>query len=250
MQTKTFQTPPAPPPSDGARIQKLPAADRGRTRFGWLDSRHSFSFGEYFDADRMGYRSLRVLNDDVVSPGQGFGLHPHRDAEIFTYVISGAVQHRDSLGNEGHITAGNLQYISAGDGVMHSEFNASKSEPVHFLQIWLRPNEHGGEPRYAEKVLGDAARPNALTLLFDPTGRDGAQAIRQDAEIYFGKLESGKSLPLDFAKDRYVWIQQISGKVLVGGESLEPGDGITISGTEGLTLQAERDAEFLVFALS
>lgn len=250
MQTKTFQNQQTAPPTEGARIQKLPAADRGRTRFGWLDSRHSFSFGEYFDADRMGYRSLRVLNDDVVSPGQGFGLHPHRDAEIFTYVISGTVQHRDSLGNEGHITAGNLQYMSAGDGVMHSEFNGSKSEPVHFLQIWLRPNEHGGTPRYAERALGESATPNALTLLFAPTARDGAQAIRQDAEIYFGKLDTEHSLPLDFAKDRYVWIQQISGKLYVGDESLEPGDAVTVSGTDSLTISAERDAEFLVFILS
>lgn len=249
MQTKTFQTDRTAAP-ETPQIKKLPANERGRTRFGWLDSRHSFSFGEYFDADRMGYRSLRVLNDDVVAPGQGFGMHPHRDAEIFTYVISGVVQHRDSLGHEGLITAGNLQYMSAGDGVMHSEFNGSKSEPTHFLQIWLRPNEHGGEPRYAEKALGDAAAPNALTLLFAPTARDGAQAIRQDAEIYFGKLEGGKTLPLDFGRDRYVWIQQIAGKLSVGDESLEPGDAVTVAGTDSLTIRAERDAEFLVFILS
>src|SRR5688572_26775595 len=173
-------------------VVKRPAAARGKTELGWLHSRHSFSFGSYFDPDHMGFRSLRVINDDVVEAGQGFGEHPHRDAEIFSYVIDGELEHKDSLGNGSVIKAGDLQYISAGSGVFHSEFNPSPTMPVHFLQIWLKPKTSGGKPRYAEKTMGQAAKANALTLLFTGEPRDGAVGIRADADIYFGKLEAGK----------------------------------------------------------
>src|SRR5438128_1160 len=145
-------------------IVKRPAGARGTTNLGWLRSRHTFSFGNYFDPDHMGFRSLRVINDDVVEPGAGFGEHPHRDAEIFSYVIEGELEHKDSMGNGRVIKAGDLQYISAGRGVFHSEFNPSAEKPVHFLQIWLSPKMGGGEPRYAEKAMGPTARPNDLTL--------------------------------------------------------------------------------------
>src|SRR3954471_7175290 len=161
-----------------AVIVKRPAESRGQTEIGWFQSRHTFSFGQYFDPDHMGFRSLRVINDDVVAPARGFGAHPHRDAEIFSYVIEGELEHRDSLGNGSVIKAGDLQYISAGSGVTHSEFNPSKTHPVPFLQIWLMPNVSGGKPRYAEKSLGKSAEPNALTLLFAQTARDGAVQIR------------------------------------------------------------------------
>src|SRR5271154_1942512 len=170
------------------KVIKRPAEARGRAELGWLHSRHTFSFGNYFDPDHMGFRSLRVINDDIVEPGQGFGTHPHSDAEIFSYVIEGELEHKDSMGNGRVIKAGDLQYISAGRGVQHSEFNPSRKKAVHFLQIWLMPGTGGGEPRYAEKSLGEAARPNQLTLLFAGEPRDGAVAIRANADIYFGRL--------------------------------------------------------------
>ena len=234
----------------GLKLAKLPAAGRGRTNLGWLDSRHSFSFGGYFDPDHMGYRSLRVINDDTVAPGGGFGMHPHRDAEIFTYVIDGSVEHRDSLGNHGVIHAGNLQYMSAGDGVTHSEYNGSKSQPVHFLQIWLRPDQHGGKPRYTEKHLGPAARANDLTRLFAPGAADGATAIRQDAEISFGRLDAGRQLAVAIAAGRGLWLQIIKGRIAVLGETLSEGDGASVEGLGTAALRADADAEFLGFDLN
>src|SRR5213080_4583688 len=161
-------------------IVKRPAGARGKAELGWLHSRHTFSFGNYFDPDQMGFRSLRVINDDIVEPGAGFGEHPHRDAEIFSYVIDGELEHKDSMGNGRIIKAGDLQYMSAGGGVLHSEFNPSRKNPVHFLQIWLTPKAGGGEPRYAEKALGANAKANALTLLLAAEPRDGAVGTRAD----------------------------------------------------------------------
>ncbi|HRJ73906.1 MAG TPA: pirin family protein, partial [Terrimicrobiaceae bacterium] len=215
----------------GQQLAKLPAGERGHTDLGWLDSRHSFSFGEYFDPDHMGYRSLRVINDDTVAPGGGFGMHPHRDAEIFTYVIEGSVEHKDSMGNHGVIPAGGLQYMSAGAGVTHSECNGSRTQPVHFLQIWLRPNEQGGAPRYAEKHLGPAANADGLTLLFARDAVDGAVAIRQDAEISFGRLAAGRELAVTLESGRGLWLQIIKGRVAVLGETLAEGDGASVEGS-------------------
>lgn len=247
MQTKSSLSGSAE--SAGLQLVKRPAAERGRTNLGWLDSRHSFSFGEYFDPDHMGYRSLRVINDDTVAPGGGFGLHPHRDAEIFTYVIEGSVEHRDSMGNHGVIPAGDLQYMSAGDGVTHSEYNGSKTQPVHFLQIWLRPDQHGGNPRYTEKQLGTAAQANALTRLFAPGTAEGATAIRQDAEISLGRFDAGRELAVDIAAGRGVWLQIIKGRVAVLGGTLTEGDGASVDGPGTVTIRAESAAEFLVFDL-
>src|SRR4051812_18971213 len=186
--------------TDKPVIVKLPSEARGKTELGWLHSRHSFSFGEYYDPEHMGFRSLRVINDDIVEPGRGFGTHGHRDAEIFSYVIEGELAHEDSMGNGSTIKPGDLQYMSAGSGVQHSEFNPSDKNRVHFLQIWLMPNATGGKPRYAEKTLGAAAKNNALTLLFAPEASDGAVAIRQDARIYFGRLNEGETLNAQLAE--------------------------------------------------
>src|ERR1041384_1209407 len=190
MKTTTLKKPATTEPT----IMRRPAEERGRSELGWLHSRHTFSFGNYFDPGHMGYRSLRVINDDVVEAGQGFGEHPHRDAEIFSYVIDGELEHKDSMGNGRIIKAGDLQYISAGRGVLHSEFNPSKKNRVHFLQIWLMPTMGGGAPRYAEKALGKDAKPNELTLLFAGEPREGAVEIRANADVYVGRLDSGKGL--------------------------------------------------------
>lgn len=231
---------------------KLAANDRGRTELDWLQSWHSFSFGNYFDPDRMGFRSLRVINDDIVAPGQGFGMHPHRDAEIFTYVISGSLQHRDSMGNGSVIKAGDLQYMSAGSGVRHSEFNPSSTEPVHLLQIWLLPSQSGGEPRYAERPLGAAAQNNALTLLFSGDKKEGVMQIRQDAAIYFGKLDAGRAATAELGANRHAWLHVISGAVSAAGENLLPGDAVAVSNAARLEIaaNARENAEFLLFDLA
>jgi quercetin 2,3-dioxygenase len=230
-------------------LLKRPAAARGQTELGWLHSRHTFSFGGYFDPDHMGYRALRVINDDVVEAGQGFGEHPHRDAEIFSYVIEGELEHKDSLGNGRVIKAGDLQYISAGRGVLHSEFNPSATKPVHFLQIWLKPKMGGGEPRYAERAMGSTARPNDLTLLFAGDAREGAVGIRADADIYFGRLDAGKQFTHRPGSGRGQWLQAIEGDVSIAGESLKSGDGVAIENAEALELKTSDGAQFLLFDL-
>jgi redox-sensitive bicupin YhaK (pirin superfamily) len=230
-------------------IVKRPAAARGLTELGWLHSRHTFSFGGYFDPDHMGFRSLRVINDDLVEAGEGFGEHPHRDAEIFSYVIDGGLEHKDSMGNGSVIQAGDLQYISAGRGVLHSEFNPSATKPVHFLQIWLKPKMSGGEPRYAEKAMGQAAKANELTLLFAGEPRDGAVEIRADADIYFGKLDAGRQLTHRFAPGRAQWLHVIEGEVSVAGETLKPGDGASLENAEVLEINSPAGAQFLLFDL-
>ena len=230
-------------------ITRRPAAARGQTELGWLHSRHSFSFGNYFDPDQMGFRSLRVINDDVVEPGGGFGEHPHRDAEIFSYVIDGELEHKDSMGNGRIIKTGDLQYISAGSGVLHSEFNPSPTRPVHFLQIWLKPRTAGGEPRYAEKALGKDARPNAVTLLFAGEPRDGAVGIRADADIYFGRLDAGKHLVHRGATGRGQWLHVIDGDLSALGERLESGDGAAIENADAVEIQSRSGAQFLLFDL-
>ena len=230
-------------------IVKRPAGERGQTELGWLHSRHTFSFGNYFDPDHMGFRSLRVINDDVVEAGQGFGEHPHRDAEIFSYVIDGELEHNDSMGNGRVIKAGDLQYISAGNGLFHSEFNPSPKKPVHFLQIWLKPAMSGGEPRYAEKSLGQAARPNDLTLLFAGEPRGDAVGIRADAEIFFGRLDAKKQLVHRFSPGRAQWLHVIDGEVSVSGETLKSGDGAAIENAESLEIQSREGAQFLLFDL-
>jgi redox-sensitive bicupin YhaK (pirin superfamily) len=233
----------------GPSLVKRPAEKRGRTELGWLHSRHTFSFGNYFDPDHMGFRSLRVINDDVVEAGQGFGEHPHRDAEIFSYVIEGELEHKDSMGNGRIIKAGDLQYMSAGRGVVHSEFNPSPDRPVHFLQIWLTPRTGGGEPRYAEKALGRTAKRNDLTLVFAGDPHDGAIGIRADADVYFGQLDAGRQLMHRLSAGRGQWLHVIAGELEVAGESLEAGDGLAIEHAATLEIHGRSEAQFLLFDL-
>ena len=225
------------------------SAERGHAEHGWLDSYHTFSFADYHDPAHMGFRALRVINDDTVAPGRGFGAHPHRDMEIISYVLDGALAHRDSMGTGSVIEPGDVQRMSAGTGVVHSEHNASPTAPVHFLQIWLKPASSGGEPRYAQKSLGQAARPNDLTLLFAPEPRGDAVGIRADAEIFFGKLDAEKQLVHRFRPGRAQWLHVIEGEVSVSGETLKTGDGAAIENTEALEIQSREGAQFLLFDL-
>jgi redox-sensitive bicupin YhaK (pirin superfamily) len=237
------------PTTSEPTITKRPADKRGQSELGWLHSRHTFSFGNYFDPDHMGFRSLRVINDDVVEAGQGFGEHPHRDAEIFSYVIDGELEHKDSMGNGRVIKAGDLQYMSAGRGVVHSEFNPSPDRPVHFLQVWLKPKMGGGEPRYAEKALARIAKRNVLSLVFATEPRDGAIGIRADADVYFGLLDTGKQFVHQPAAGRAQWLHVIAGEVSVLGEPLKPGDGAAFENFEALEIQSHAAAQFLLFDL-
>lgn len=231
---------------------KRPANERGQANHGWLQARFTFSFAQYFDPDHMGFKSLRVMNNDTIQPGGGFPKHPHDNMEIFTYIIEGQLEHRDSMGNGAIIESGNLQYMSAGSGVFHSEFNPSKTHLTHLYQVWLQPNERDGEPRYAEKPLGDLAKSNQLTLLFSRDGKDGSTAIRQDAEIYFGRVDGGRSLIVSASDSTpHAWVQVISGEVSVGGESLTTADGLAIENSPGeFAIEAKADSHLLLFRLS
>lgn len=228
------------------------AAERGRAEHGWLHARFTFSFAEYFDREHMHFHALRVMNNDTIEPGGGFPTHPHRDAEIFTYVISGQLRHDDSMGHAATIEAGNLQYMSAGAGVRHSEFNPSRTDSTELYQVWLLPNQSGGEPRYAEKPLGDRATPDTLTLLFSGDGRDGSTAIRQDCEIYFGKLSAGKVLDVpDSETSPHAWLQLIDGRVSALDQTLDRADGLAVENSpNGFTVSAERDSSFILFRLN
>mgnify|MGYP000859684907 CR=1 FL=1 len=231
------------------RATKRPADARGQTRFDWLDSRHTFSFGEYQDRNHMAFRALRVINDDYIEPGQGFGTHGHRDAEILSYVLEGRLQHKDSMGNGSIIEAGSLQYMSAGDGVTHSEFNPDRGHRTHLLQIWILPDASGGKPRYAELRLPTAAKPNALTLTFAGNPREGAVEIRADADVFIGKLDAGRQLVHRTKPGRGVWIHQIEGDLEVAGAKLAPGDGLAVEDASELALSSASGAEFLLFDL-
>lgn len=233
-------------------LTKRPAAERGQANHDWLQARFTFSFAEYYDPSHMGFKSLRVMNNDTIQPGGGFPTHPHDNMEIFTYIIEGQLEHRDSMGNGAIIKAGDLQYMSAGSGIQHSEFNPSQTESTHLYQIWLQPNERDGEPRYAEKPLGDLAKPNQLTLLFSGNGRDGSTAIRQDTEIYFGRMDQGESLTVPASDSTpHTWIQTLNGDLTIMDESLSTGDGLAIENVpDPFTIQSKADSDFLLFRLS
>jgi redox-sensitive bicupin YhaK (pirin superfamily) len=223
------------------------AADRGHAQFGWLDSRHTFSFGEYFDRRHMGFGPLRVINEDKVQAGRGFGTHSHRDMEIISYVLSGALEHRDSLGNGSVIRPGDVQRMSAGTGVQHSEFNPSAEEGVHFLQIWIIPRATGLPPGYAEKRFDVAAQPGAWTLLVSGDGREGSIAMNQDADLRGALLEEGMALDHAFRPGRLGWLQVARGSVQVEGHELDAGDGAAIRGAEGIRIEARARSEVLLF---
>lgn len=226
------------------------AIDRGHANHGWLDTNHSFSFAHYHDPDRMGFRALRVINEDHIAPGAGFPTHPHQDMEIITYVLDGAVAHKDSTGGGGVITPGMVQYMSAGSGVAHSEYNASKTDPLHLYQIWLMPNVCGATPRYEERLI-DEAMDGELKLIASVDGRDGSFQIRQDADLYASKAKEGASLSHAFARCRYGWLQIARGGVeLPDGSIMQAGDGAKIEEEELLSFKALADSQILLFDLS
>jgi quercetin 2,3-dioxygenase len=225
------------------------ANERGHAEHGWLDTYHSFSFADYYDPQWMGFRSLRVINDDLVMPGQGFGTHPHRDMEIITYMLSGAIAHKDSMGNGRTIRAGEVQYMAAGSGVMHSEFNPSKDEAAHLLQIWIQPDHKGAPPHYAEKSLADQPD-GALRLITSKTGRDGSIAINQDADMWLGKLDTGAKVTHTLAKGRHAWVHIAEGEVTLNGQTLYGGDAAAISDETPLGLAAVKPSQVLLFDMN
>lgn len=231
------------------RIRK--SADRGRFDHGWLDTRHTFSFADYWDPEHVHFRSLRVINEDRVVPGAGFGTHGHNDMEILSFVLSGSLAHEDSLGNGSAIVPGEVQYMSAGTGVRHSEFNASGTEPVHFLQIWIVPDRRGYAPRYGQRRFDDAEKRGRLRLLASETGEAGSIAIRQDVRLSSTILREGESVPLEIAEGRHLWVQVARGEAEVNGHRLEAGDGLAASDETVFTLRgAGAEAELLVFDLA
>lgn len=222
---------------------------RGHTRLSWLDSRHTFSFGEYHDPAHMGFHALRVINDDRVAPGAGFDTHPHRDMEIITYVLDGALEHRDSLGNGSVIRPGEAQRMSAGTGIRHSEFNASREEPVHFLQIWILPAEVGLPPSYEQRALPAGSR-GSLALAASPDGRDGSVTVHQDVGVYVGRLERGDAVAHALAGGRQAWAHLARGSASLNGQALQAGDGAAVSGEERIAIRADGPAEVLLFDLA
>lgn len=226
-----------------------PADARGHANHGWLDSHHSFSFAGYYDEAFMGFGPLRVINEDRVAPGRGFDMHGHRDMEIISYIVSGALEHKDSMGSGGIIRPGDVQVMSAGRGVRHSEFNASKTDPVHFLQIWILPEAQSLAPRYDQKTFDEGHRRNRLGLIVSGDGRDGALTINRNVDLYAGLLEQGASASLDLAAGRGAWVQVIRGAVSINGEQAGAGDGVALWDEARLALDAQSDAELLVFDL-
>ena len=223
--------------------------ERGHASHGWLDSYHTFSFADYYDPQWMGYRSLRVINDDLVMPGMGFGTHPHRDMEIISYVLSGAIEHKDSMGNGRIIRAGEFQYMAAGTGVQHSEFNPSQTEPLRLLQIWIMPDEKGVKPRYAERNLAKAET-GQLHLIASKSGRDGSMEIHQDADLLLAKLDSGHVVKHPLAPGRHAWVHVAEGEVSINGAKLSGGDALGVSDESVLEIAAAKPSQVLLFDLN
>ncbi|GHA81282.1 hypothetical protein GCM10009069_00300 [Algimonas arctica] len=227
-----------------------PEEARGKADHGWLRAAHSFSFGSYYDPDHMAFESLRVINDDWIDGGGAFPTHPHKDAEIFSYILKGGLQHRDSMGNGSTVMAGGVQYMSAGSGVRHSESNPSQTEPMQLLQVWLLPNVEGAEPRYDTLDISPEAKDGKLALFLSPTGRDGSMSIRADADIYAATLNGDQRIDHEMGDGTRGWIQVARGSVTVNGEALRRGDGLAIRESGRLELRNGDDAEFLYFEFS
>jgi redox-sensitive bicupin YhaK (pirin superfamily) len=225
------------------------ADERGRTDWGWLDSRHTFSFGEYFDPRHMGFRSLRVINDDRVTPGAGFGTHGHRDMEILSYVLEGGLEHEDSTGGGGVIRPGEIQFMRAGTGVRHSEYNASKTEPVHFLQIWIVPDTTGLRPGYGQQPFDAEAARRGFVMLASKDGRAGSIQVQQDVSLLVARLGEGEEREHALAPGRHAWLHVARGSVGLGGHDLGEGDGAAASGETTVRLVGRGDAEVLLFDL-
>jgi redox-sensitive bicupin YhaK (pirin superfamily) len=230
------------------RIRK--SSERGRFDHGWLDTRHTFSFGDYYDPEQMGFRSLRVMNEDRVRPGTGFGAHGHKDMEILSYVLEGALEHRDSLGNGSVLRPGELQRMTAGTGVRHSEFNPSPTESVHFYQVWLLPQRRGLPPGYEQLSCPEEERRGRLRLVASPDGRDGSLTIHQGAAVHLASLSAGQTVHHPLRPGRHAWLQVLRGSVGLNGLPLSAGDGAAVSDEEGLEIRADGPAEVMLFDLA
>jgi redox-sensitive bicupin YhaK (pirin superfamily) len=225
------------------------ANERGHTNLGWLDSFHTFAFADYHDPRHMGYRSLRVINEDRVEGGQGFGTHPHRDFEIISYVVSGALKHEDSMGHTAVMKAGDVQRISAGTGIAHGEFNNSPTEPVHFLQIWLLPSRKGLRPDYAQESFS-VSPPSGLTLACSADGRAGSIKLNQDVDLFIGRLDPKGKVSHALREQRHAWVQLIEGDLDLNGKKLSPGDGASLDDEKEIRLESAKGAHFLLFDLN
>jgi len=225
------------------------AEERGRANHGWLKSAHTFSFANYWDPDEQGFSDLLVINDDRVIAGKGFGQHPHRDMEIFSYVLEGALEHKDTLGTGSVIKPGDVQLMSAGSGVAHSEFNHSKSQPVHFLQIWIVPNERGATPRYQQQHFSDDEKRGKLRLIISPEGKQGSLQVRQDARVYAGLFDGDEHATLTLPDNRHAYVHVARGRIELNGQLLREGDGVRMRKEQLIELSNGHDAEVLVFDL-
>ncbi len=230
-------------------IQVRRAADRGHADHGWLDSFHTFSFADYFAAKHHHFRALRVINEDRVAPGQGFGMHGHRDMEIVTYVLEGALQHQDSLGNGSILRPGEFQRMSAGSGIQHSEFNPSPTEPLHLYQIWLFPNQLGVKPSYEQKAFAEVERLGRFRVVASPDGADGSLTIQQDARVLLSTLPAGQSVTHELSPGRHAWLQVLRGQVSLNGTPLSTSDGAAVGEEQLLTVHADQPAEVVMFDL-
>ncbi len=226
------------------------ASDRGHADHGWLNTYHTFSFADYYDPAQMGFRGLRVINEDRVAPGMGFGAHGHRDMEIISYVLEGALEHRDSLGNGSVLRPGEFQRMSAGTGVTHSEFNPSQTDPVHFYQIWLLPNSTGIAPSYEQRLFDPAELSGRMRLVASPDGADDSLAIHQDARVYLANLAAGQTIEQRLNAGRHAWLQVLRGRVIVNGAALETSDGLAVSDELSLDISAAEPAELMLFDLA
>ncbi|MCS6804782.1 MAG: pirin family protein [Acidobacteriota bacterium] len=231
-------------------ITRRASHERGHTQLSWLDSRHTFSFDRYWDPRYMGFRALRVLNEDWIQPGQGFGMHPHSDMEIITYVLDGALEHRDSLGTGSVIYPGDGQRMTAGAGIRHSEYNHSQTEPVHLLQIWILPQQRGLEPGYEQKQFPMESKRQRWCLMASEDGRDGSVTVHQDVRLFVTILEPGQQLDYSLDSNRHAWLQVARGAVTLNGMALDQGDGAAISDERWLELKATQPAELLLFDLA
>ena len=228
----------------------IPSATRGSADHGWLKAKHTFSFAEYYDPERVHFGALRVINEDRVAPSKGFGTHPHRDMEIVTYPISGSIEHKDSMGNGTVIPAGDVQRMTAGTGVLHSEFNHSQDEELHLLQIWILPERNNLEPGYEQQTVPREEKLNRLRLIGSRDGRDGSLTIHQDVDLYASVLEAGNTAQLDGVGDRRIFVQVVSGDVDVNGAQLSSGDGLQLTDAPNVVVSASSESEFLLFNLA
>jgi quercetin 2,3-dioxygenase len=223
---------------------------RGWADHGWLKSRHTFSFAEYYDPGHMGFRTLRVINEDRIAADTGFGAHPHRDMEIISYVISGALEHQDSMGNKSTIRPGEVQRMSAASGVVHSEHNASTNSETHFFQIWIRPNQTGGNPGYGQKSFEEELKNQKLTLVISKDGREGSIEIKQDADMYIARAKKNEDIVFDVRPGRGVWIQVVKGTVVINDQTLQAGDAVSTETHQSLKIFGQEDSELIIFDLA